>query len=137
MLILVEACASESNRLDRLVARRDTIGLRLFLKKWDTDFVDDWRLKSAGMEEIGHFERGLVLEWSKNNHDTLRSRSYVFDMASKFVDAHEKRFLNDTLLSQGEVYFENRQVRFIRQVIINKNSLKKEDSRWYYDVEGY
>ena len=81
---------------------------------------------------------GYVLTWHKKIDGLLIERSYSFDQTSKFAYAHEQRFLNDTLLSQGPLYLKGDTLEYISQVIPEKKSLNyKDGSYWEYKVDYY
>ena len=137
IIIAFGSCSQGQMILDNLVAKQDSVRFKNFISRWDIHFNDNWVFESANIQEIDHFENGYVLEWTKEDNGIKHLRGYVFDLNSKFIRAYEQRFVNDTLLSQGEVHLEDRQVEYIAQVIINKSSLKKEGVYWDYDVDGY
>ena len=128
---------SGQNTPVNFVSKKKEAGLKTFIKQWDIHFTNNWVLEKENIEELDHFKMGYVLEWTKTENGVKYSREYVFELDSQFVSAHEQRFVSDTLLSQGYVEFKNKEISYIIQVIINKGSLKKENSYWEYDVDGY
>lgn len=136
-VLITTITTSGQNALDNLVSKNDTTGLKAFVKKSDIHFTSDWALNKVMIEDIDHFEKGYVLAWEKSTNKITHFRTYVFGLNSQFVRAYEQRFANDTLLSQGPVEFKNKSILYITQVIINKKSLKKENSYWNYEVDGY
>jgi len=128
---------SALNASDSLITSSSEFKLRNLIKQSDIHFSDNWILDKDSIEEIDHFKKGYVLSWRKTDNDVKYVRSYVFELDSQFVRAYEQRFINDTLLSQGQVEFKNKTVQYIRQVIINKKSLTKSNGFWDYEVDGY
>src|SRR5688572_29054768 len=92
-------------QLDSFVKAHDWTLIKDFQKFWDKDFEDNWLLNDASLEEIDHFKNGYVLTWQKMIGTTKIIRRYTFDLKSNFVNAHEERFQNDSLVSQGFVTF--------------------------------
>jgi hypothetical protein len=128
---------TEPNTSSNSVSNKNEVKVRALINKSDIHFEDNWILEKENVEEIDHFKKGIVLDWTKTENDVKYLRSYVFELDSQFVRAYEQRFINDTLLSQGGIEFKNKEINYISQVIINKQSLKKVDSYWNYDVDGY
>jgi len=135
--LIVRTTVSGQNRLNELISKNDTAGLKSFVLESDIHFANNWTLEKANIEEIDHFEHGYVLTWVKTVNNIQYLRTYVFDLNSKFVRSYEQRFFKDSLLSQGPVEFKNKTILYIEQVIINKKSLKKSDGYWNYKVDGY
>ena len=129
--------SSEHYTAVSLFSKQKEVELKTFIKKWDIYFNDNWILNKEDIEEIDHFLNGYVIEWTKTENSIKYLRTYVFRIDSQFVSAYEERLVNDTLLSQGEIKFEKKEISYITQVIINKASLKKKNSYWDYEVEGY
>jgi hypothetical protein len=128
---------SELNVPDNLVSKKKEGELRTLIKQSDIHFTENWILDKDSIEEIDHFKKGYVLGWTKTENGVKYVREYVFELDSQFVRAYEQRFSSDTLLSQGQIEFKDREISYISQVIINKESLKKVNSYWEYDVDGY
>jgi hypothetical protein len=124
--------------LDKLIKNQEPKALLAFQKKTDRFFSNDWVFKNLTAQEIDHFKMGYVLTWQKKMDGLLIQRSYLFDNASKFAYAHEHRFLNDTLFSQGSLYLKGDTLNYFIQVIPEKKSLNyKNGSYWDYKVDYY
>lgn len=138
IVILSCLCAEAQIGLDKLIKNQDPKALFAFQKKTDRFFSDDWTFQSLTAQEIDHFKMGYVLTWQKKMDGLLIERSYSFDQASKFAYAHEQRFLHDTLLSQGPLYFRGDALNYIIQVVPDKKSLNfKDGNYWDYKVDYY
>jgi hypothetical protein len=132
-----EETTSELKESNNSVSKGNEGELRNLIKKSDIHFAENWILEKNSLEEIDHFKQGRVVSWTNTENNVKYVRSYVFELDSQFVRAYEQRFINDTLLSQGGIEFKNKEINYISQVIINKQSLKKVNSYWEYDVDGY
>jgi len=116
----------------------DTITLHDLVKKFDKYFTDDWTFKSLTKELVNHWEYGYVLRWQRKVSKFVINRSYTFDLRSNFIRAGESRYLNDTLYSQGHLYFENERLKYIVQARIVKKPLVYDGTKWLnINVEFY
>ncbi|QNK78289.1 hypothetical protein H7F37_04170 [Winogradskyella sp. PAMC22761] len=109
---------SESGiEFEKSIKENDTISLIKHHRKFDSDFSSDWKLNETETRvEIDHFKYGYNIEWIKRKSDTIIYRTYTFDIDGNFYYGHEKRELNDKLVSRGGIEIENGKLKYIRQV---------------------
>src|SRR5688500_3360825 len=81
----------ELNVSDGIVWNKKERELRTFIKQTDIHFGENWVLEKDSVEEIDHFENGLVLTWTKSENGIKYVRYYVFELDSQFVSAYEER----------------------------------------------
>lgn len=108
-----------------------------FQKKIDNNFSEDWVFDSLRIENINHGEKGYLLTWGKKVEDLEIWRTYTFKLNHEFVNAYEQRFLNDTLYSQGYIFYKDNSIDYIIQVKPKKETLHKNLGYWDYDVDHY
>ncbi len=122
--------------LEKNIDNNDTLKIISLHKKNDIDFNNNWKLNKIEKKvEIDHFKYGYIFKWTKQKSDTTYYRTYVFDIDTKLYSSYEERKIKDNLISRGDVNFENKKLKFIRQVYRKKNVDEFEVD--YYEYEFF
>ncbi|MFV0537022.1 MAG: hypothetical protein ACK5M3_06555 [Dysgonomonas sp.] len=137
VLLGINCCCIKSQVVSSLFEIRDRGVLLNFQKGIDGEFSEDWSFDTLKIENIDHWEEGYLLTWMKKEDKLLIKRTYSYDLNLKFVNAHEQRFCNDTLSSQGYIYYKNNSIDYIIQAVPRKESLISNNGYWDYDVDYY
>jgi hypothetical protein len=137
ILLGVNSCYINSQIVSSLFEIKDRGTLLNFQRGTDKDFSEDWTFDTLKIENINHWEKGYLLTWTKKKDELLIKRTYAFGLDLRFVNAHEQRFYNDSLYSQGFIYYKNNSIDYIIQVIPQKESIILNNGYWDYDVDYY
>jgi hypothetical protein len=84
---------------------RGELGAISFCKlSWERGWDQSWVLKHARIGEISDFISGIILNWERNEADTVRSRTDSFESSGQFYTAHESFVRAGREIARGPVF---------------------------------
>lgn len=101
-----------------------------FIQRIDKNFTSDWSLDSIRFRPLDHNLDGYIIFVHKKVDSLTHERYYCFDTNSNFRSTHERRYLNDTLFSYGDISYKNNAIDYIEQFIPDRNSMVQDEHGW-------
>ena len=139
-ILSISSCRSQvvitknAPELEKLIEQKDTLNLKKYHQKFDTDFSTDWKLNVIETRvEIDHYKFGYNFKWIKRKSDTIIYRTYTFDIDGNYYYGHEQRELNGKLVSRGGIEIENQTLKYIG--LVYTKAIEPKFEVGYYEFE--